>query len=220
MIVLYHDKLESDGEEWRVLGRVRYHTKAICNVLYISPSTTSSHITIQHKLAPRLISLAQDRVRFSFYSSLIYVSSQHDAENFLFVTWLQQIVEYDLTESTKESRGLVITFVKRIFQSALPVSMTLIYNVQKRENQLLVADSEMKFKLFDINTFEILATFLGPIYDSYVKQFVSISGTINDFWKTLRVKISIRFFLFCHYSFFYYIRMQTHWLLPRRLQSF
>lgn len=113
---------------------------------------------------------------------------------------LQQIVEYDLTESTKESRGLVITFVKRIFQCALPVSMTLIYNGQKREDQLLVADTEMKFKLFDKNTFEILATFLGPIYDSYVKQFVSIPRTTNGLSEELRVKRSIRFLFCCHYS--------------------
>lgn len=89
----------------------------------------------------------------------------------------QQIAEYDLMESLKETRGLVITFVKRIFQTAIPVSMTLIYNKNQNEDQLLIADTEMKFKLFDKNTFEILATFLGPIYDSNVKQFVSIYGT-------------------------------------------
>jgi hypothetical protein len=86
----------------------------------------------------------------------------------------QQIVEYDVLESLKESRGLVIVFHKRIFQSALPVSMTLIHNVKAGEDQLLIADTDMKFKLFDKNTFEILATFLGPIYDTNVLQFVSI----------------------------------------------
>jgi len=75
-------------------------------------------------------------------------------------------------ESMKESRGLVITFAKRIFQSALPRSMTLVRS-GKGDEQLLIADDEMKFKLFDKNTFEILATFLGPIYDSYVNKFVS-----------------------------------------------
>lgn len=79
-------------------------------------------------------------------------------------------------ESLKESRGLAVTFVKRIFQTSLPVSMTLIFSAQRNEELLLVADSKMKFKLFDKNTFEILATFLGPIYDSNVKQFVSIYG--------------------------------------------
>lgn len=74
----------------------------------------------------------------------------------------------------RESRGLAITFVKRIFQTSLPVSMTLIRNSKKADDQLLVADTKMKFKLFDKNTFEILATFLGPIYDSYVERFVSI----------------------------------------------
>lgn len=90
----------------------------------------------------------------------------------------QQIVEYDLTESLKESRGLAITFTKRIFQTAVPMSMTLIHNCLKNEDQLLIADDKMKFKLFDKNTFEILATFLGPIYDSYVQQFVSIYGSM------------------------------------------
>lgn len=52
--------------------------------------------------------------------------------------------------------------------------MTLIHNSKKNEDQLLIADTKMKFKLFDKNTFEILATFLGPIYDSYVERFVSI----------------------------------------------
>lgn len=54
--------------------------------------------------------------------------------------------------------------------------MTLIHNSKVDEDQLLIADTEMKFKLFDKNTFEILATFLGPIYDSNVQQFVSIYG--------------------------------------------
>lgn len=52
--------------------------------------------------------------------------------------------------------------------------MTLIRNSKKADDQVLVADTKMKFKLFDKNTFEILATFLGPIYDSYVERFVSI----------------------------------------------
>lgn len=87
---------------------------------------------------------------------------------------MQQIVEYDLLESMKEnSRNLVITFSKRIYQTAIPTSMTLIYNSRKNEDQILIADSQLKFRIFDKNTFEILATFMGPIYDSYVKQFVS-----------------------------------------------
>lgn len=87
---------------------------------------------------------------------------------------MQQIVEYDLLESMKEnSRNLVITFTKRIYQTAIPTSMTLIYNSRKHEDQILIADTQMKFRIFDKNTFEILATFMGPIYDSYVKQFVS-----------------------------------------------
>ncbi|CAO1310660.1 unnamed protein product [Diamesa hyperborea] len=95
------------------------------------------------KLVPRLISLGQDR----------------------------QIVEYDLFESMKDDKGLVVAFSKRIVQSAVPVAMTLIYSVKKHEEHLLISDTDMKFKLFDKNTFEILYTFLGPLYDSYVMQF-------------------------------------------------
>lgn len=111
-------------------------------------------------------------------------------------------------ESLKESRGLVITFVKRIFQSAVPVSMSLIYSTTRNEDQLLIADSEMKFKLFDKNTFEILATFLGPIYDSNVKQFVSIYGTAiqMDFQWSSGLKVPLSFFsqpLLIQFCFFY-----------------
>jgi hypothetical protein len=116
----------------------------------------------------RLISLAQDRV-----SSFLYWIKW-------FLLWkilnsiVQKIVEYDLPESIRDkSRNLVISFTKRIFQSAVPVSMTIFYNSKKCEDQILIADANMKFKIFDKNTFEILATFMGPIYDSYVKQFVS-----------------------------------------------
>lgn len=73
----------------------------------------------------------------------------------------------------KDDKGLVVAFSKRIFQSAVPVAMTLIYSVKKHEEHLLISDTDMKFKLFDKNTFEILYTFLGPLYDSYVMQFVS-----------------------------------------------
>ena len=73
----------------------------------------------------------------------------------------------------KDDKGLVVAFSKRIFQSAVPVAMTLIYSVKKHEEHLLISDTDMKFKIFDKNTFEILYTFLGPLYDSYVMQFVS-----------------------------------------------
>lgn len=112
-------------------------------------------------------------------------------DNRSFCLCLQQIVEYDVLESLKESRGLVIAFHKRIFQSALPVSMTLVHNAKLGEDQLLIADTESKFKLFDKNTFEILATFLGPIYDSNVQQFVSINGaTIQIDFDGLKVPLS------------------------------
>ena len=73
MIVMYHDK--ATEEEWLIVGgKIHYHTKPICDILYIpqSPSkiaaatttTTSSTCFHQHSIqtVPRLISLAQDRV--------------------------------------------------------------------------------------------------------------------------------------------------------------
>lgn len=86
---------------------------------------------------------------------------------------LQHIVEYDLLESLRGTLGLVTCFTKRIFQSVVPVSMTLVLNRRAGELQILIADNEMKFRVFDRNTFEILATYLGPIYDTYVGQMVS-----------------------------------------------
>lgn len=86
---------------------------------------------------------------------------------------LQHIVEYDLLESLRGTLGLVTCFTKRIFQSVLPVSMTLVHNRRAGELQILIADNEMKFRVFDRNTFEIVATYLGPIYDTYVGQMVS-----------------------------------------------
>lgn len=67
--LLHHDKTLL-GDEWKVLGKVRYHTKAICDVLFIPPSSTSTHLSCQHKVCPRLISLAQDRVSFCLPSDL------------------------------------------------------------------------------------------------------------------------------------------------------
>jgi len=70
MIVMYHDK--ATEEEWLIVGgKIHYHTKPICDILYIpqSPSkvaaaTTTSSCFHQHSIqtVPRLISLAQDRV--------------------------------------------------------------------------------------------------------------------------------------------------------------
>ena len=61
----------------------------------------------------------------------------------------QQIAEYDLAESVKDSRSLSIAFAKRIFQSALPRSMTRVRCGEARSERLLVADSEQKLLLFD-----------------------------------------------------------------------
>lgn len=103
-------------------------------------------------------------------------------------------MEYDLLESMKEnSRNLVITFTKRIYQTAIPTSMTLIYNSRKHEDQILIADTQMKFRIFDKNTFEILATFMGPIYDSYVKQFVSKKEFFNIYFHLWSFKILFSF---------------------------
>jgi hypothetical protein len=85
----------------------------------------------------------------------------------------QQIAEYDLAEAAKGSRGLPIAFAKRIFQSALPRSMTRVCCGETSCERLLVADSEQKLRLFDSSTFELLATFLAPIYEASVERFVS-----------------------------------------------
>lgn len=139
-----------------------------------------------------------------------------------FVLALQQIVEYDVLESLKTTRGLVIAFHKRIFQTAIPVSMTLIYNTKAGEDQLLIADSDMKFRLFDKSTFEILASFLGPIYDSHVQQFVSIYGTtIQIEVDGLKAPLSffyVRSFFFFFLIFYVFLRPQTRRLVSRLMQ--
>lgn len=209
MVVLLHFDSSIEHKAWRILGKSRFHTKTICDVMFISSTTSSTHASSQHhhKVIPRLISLAEDRVSFqfsTFFLSFIQQTDEKTSENLfplyfafrLCSNW-QQIVEYDLVESMKENRGLAISFVKRIFQTALPVSMTLIHNSRQSDEQLLIADTNMKFKLFDKNTFEILATFLGPIYDSYVKQLVwnhlwNLGEAQMDFLLECRVKGSIK----------------------------
>lgn len=69
-MVMYHDK--ATEEEWLIVGgKIHYHTKPICDILYIPQSsskkastTTTSSCFHQHSIqtVPRLISLAQDRV--------------------------------------------------------------------------------------------------------------------------------------------------------------
>lgn len=102
--------------------------------------------------------------------------------------------------------------------------MTLIHNSSAGEDQLLIADTEMKFKLFDKNTFEILATFLGPIYDSDVQQFVSIYGaTIHNDFDGLKVPLSFSLFkLFPFVKRFFFSlsrRMETLRSVARLMQS-
>lgn len=150
IIVFKHDK--ATEEEWLIVGgKTRYHTKAIVDTLYISkPSsldTTAAHQQVSRKTpVPRLISLSED----------------------------SEIIEYDLMESMKEGASyLSKTFSKRIYQTSIPTAIAIIYNSKKHEEEILIADNKGKFKIFDKSTFEILATFMAPIYDSYVKQFVS-----------------------------------------------
>lgn len=79
MIVMNHDK--ATEEEWIMVGKVQYHTKSICDVLYIqqAPSATKNVHFQSHnnkiQTVPRLISLSQDRVKFILFlcgtSSLI-----------------------------------------------------------------------------------------------------------------------------------------------------
>lgn len=151
LVVLNHDK--ATEEEWLVVGgRTKFHEKPIVDYIYISKSSSLPSLTShanRHKFnPPRLISLGEDR----------------------------QIVEYDLNESLQDrSTKLSIAFTKRIFQTSIPTAITLIYNSKRHEDQILIADNKGKFKIFDKNTFEIIATFMAPVYDSYVRQFVSIT---------------------------------------------
>lgn len=176
--VLNRDDAEPCG--WSLIGKLTFHTKPICDVLFISQP--NQILKSSPKLLPRLISLAKDRV--SWKVSLFIFCRQHEKSShpdsgeknvihFYIHFHLQHIVEYDLLESVKGTLGLVTSFTKRIFQSVFPVSMTLIFNRRLGEHQILIADNEMKFRIFDRNTFEILATFLGPIYDTHVRQLVS-----------------------------------------------
>jgi hypothetical protein len=86
--------------------------------------------------------------------------------------FLQQLIEYDLQETLKQSKRLVIAFSKRIFERAVPQSITLIYNPKKNDEEILIADKEFKLRIYDKNTFEILHIFLGPMYDGIIQKFV------------------------------------------------
>lgn len=188
--VLHRDDAERCG--WALIGKLAFHTKPICDVLYITQPNPIHKST--PKLLPRLISLATDRVslkwkwKFSHAAATTFFCCQQDEKpshpdwsrkcDFLLHFYLQHIVEYDLLESVRGTLGLVTSFTKRIFQSVFPVSMTLIFNRRLGEHQILIADNEMKFRIFDRNTFEILATFLGPIYDTHVRQLVSFGLVI------------------------------------------
>jgi hypothetical protein len=84
--------------------------------------------------------------------------------------------------------------------------MNLIFNRRIQEDQLLVADNEMKFRIFDRNTFEILATYLGPIYDSHVKEIVSdtISACFDIGQKNVANKTSSFFISLFSPSFMFF----------------
>lgn len=69
VVVLHRDKSALD-DAWRIVGKLRCHVKPICDILFLPNSSDSQH----QKLAPRLISLGEDRVRleieFKFASTL------------------------------------------------------------------------------------------------------------------------------------------------------
>lgn len=69
-LLYFDDNNNVEHKAWRILGKSRFHTKSICDVLYISqPAATHASSQQHHKVVPRLISLAQDRVRFFFHFS-------------------------------------------------------------------------------------------------------------------------------------------------------
>lgn len=107
-----------------------------------------------------------------------------------------------MLESLKKPNRLVVAFSKRIFQASIPVSITLIYNAKKKEEEILIADNEYKLRIYDKNTFEILHSFLGPLYDDVIRHFVSV---LLDFRMDNWVKIGV-FGVLNHFSVKFYIR--------------
>ncbi|XP_050094670.1 cilia- and flagella-associated protein 251-like [Anopheles aquasalis] len=73
----------------------------------------------------------------------------------------RHMVQYSIAGSEQTQLApLAIVKRRRIEQSALPTAMLLL-----PVDQLLVANDQLKFKLFNAKTFEILHTFLGPFHD-------------------------------------------------------
>jgi WD40 repeat protein len=150
--LMVYNHCKATEEEWTLVGgKSKLHQKRIVDTLYLLkvsllPPTISHHHQNPKLNIPRLISLSEDK----------------------------QIIEYDLTESLKEnSKNLTVAFSKIIFQTSIPTAITLIYDNKKNEEQILIADNNGKFKIFDKNTFEIIMTYSAPVYDSHVMHFVS-----------------------------------------------
>ncbi|XP_035775052.1 cilia- and flagella-associated protein 251-like [Anopheles albimanus] len=90
-------------------------------------------------------------VDFTFLNAAEFVSIGED----------RNMVQYSIAGSEQTQLApLAIVKRRRIEQSALPTAMLLL-----SVDQLLVANDQLKFKLFHAKTFEILHTFLGPFHD-------------------------------------------------------
>ncbi|XP_049548425.1 cilia- and flagella-associated protein 251-like [Anopheles darlingi] len=84
-----------------------------------------------------------------------------NAAEFVSIGEDRHMVQYSIAGSEQTQLApLAIVKRRRIEQSALPTAMLLL-----TVDQLLVANDQLKFKLFNAKTFEILHTFLGPFHD-------------------------------------------------------
>jgi hypothetical protein len=86
MIVMSHDK--SSEEEWIVAGgKIRYHNKSICDVMFIPRAPMTKPATLQARqlqnkiqTTSRLISLSQDRVSLLLHTRVVCANvSTHES---------------------------------------------------------------------------------------------------------------------------------------------
>ncbi|XP_052864152.1 cilia- and flagella-associated protein 251-like [Anopheles cruzii] len=87
----------------------------------------------------------------AFLSAIEFISIGED----------RYMVQYVVNDSEKSQQSaLSIGKRRRIEQTAVPVALLVLPN-----DQLLVSNDHLKFKLFNRNTFDIMHTFLGPFHD-------------------------------------------------------
>lgn len=87
------------------------------------------------------------------------------------------LIQYDVEQSITDG-GLLVSRRIRYEQSSIPESVTLVpteiltlLNLSSFEDVLLITDNQLKFKLIDVNSGNVLSTYLGPVFGGYVTQF-------------------------------------------------